>query len=264
MHEPYTDIHCHILPGIDDGAKSWDDALSMARLAAADGTSTIVATPHQLGVYSQNRGDAIRMLVAELNERLAGERIPVTVLSGGEVRIEPGLLNGVVSGELVTLGDHRRQLLLELPHELYLPLDSLMSELAARRIAVILAHPERNEGIFRQPQLAVDLVDAGCLMQITAGSLCGTMGPAYREMAEWLVHQGLVHFVATDGHGPRTRRPVLGRAYDRLLELTDLQTAEDLCCWHPARVVSGRTIAAGRRTVPRRGRRRWWSLSTSA
>ena len=264
MHELFTDIHCHLLPGIDDGAKNWDDALAMARLAADDGTSTIVATPHQLGVFSQNRGAEIRSLVAELNERLAAERIPVTVLAGGEVRIEPGILDGLVSGELVTLGDHRRHLLLELPHELYLPLDSLMGELAARRIAVILAHPERNEGILRQPQLAGELVDAGCLMQITAGSLCGTMGKGFQEMSEWLVSEGLVHLVATDAHGPRTRRPVMGRAYDRLLELTDADTAEDLCSRNPARVAAGRTIAAGRRGIPCRGRRRWWSARKSA
>jgi protein-tyrosine phosphatase len=264
MHEPFADIHCHILPGIDDGARNWDDALAMARLAADDGITTIVATPHQLGVYSQNRGAEIRVLVAELNERLAAEQIPVTVLPGGEVRIEPGLLDGLVSGELVTLGDHRRHLLLELPHELYLPLDSLMSELASRRIAVILAHPERNEGILRQPQLAGELVDAGCLVQITAGSLCGSMGSGFQEMAEWLVSEGLVHVVATDGHGPRTRRPLLGRAYERLLELTDRQTAEDLCSRHPACVAAGRPIAAGRRAIPRRGRPRWWSMSKSA
>lgn len=264
MHEPFVDIHCHLVPGIDDGAKTWDDALAMARLAADDGTTTIVATPHQLGAYGQNRGDEIRALVAELNERLAAESIPVTVLSGGEIRVESGLLDGLVSGELVTLGDHRRHLLLELPHDLYLPLDSLMSELAERRITVVLAHPERNEGILRQPELAGELVDAGCLMQITAGSLCGTMGPNVQEMSEWLVGEGLVHVVATDGHGPRSRRPLMGRAYERLVELADLQTAEDLCSRYPTRVATGRKVAAGRRSVPRRRRLSWWSARKSA
>ena len=112
MHEPFADIHCHILPGIDDGAKNWDDTLAMARLAADDGTATIVATPHQLGSWSQNRGDEIRPLVDECNERLAAEKIPLTVLAGGEIRIEPGLIDQLVTGELVTLGDHRRHVLL--------------------------------------------------------------------------------------------------------------------------------------------------------
>jgi protein-tyrosine phosphatase len=264
MHEPFVDIHCHILPGIDDGAKHWDDALGMARLATEDGTATIVATPHQLGSWSDNRGDEIRPLVAELNTRLAAEDIPLTVLAGGEIRIEPGLVEQLVTGELVTLGDHRRHVLLELPHELYFPLDGLMAELAARRITVVLAHPERNEGILRQPELAAELVDAGCLLQLTAGSLCGTMGSHAKELAELMIADGLVHVVATDGHSPRTRRPLMGRAYERICELTDLQTADDLCSRHPARIAAGRSVTAGRRTIQRRRRTSWWSGRATA
>ena len=264
MNEPFADIHCHLLPGIDDGAKHWDDALAMARLAADDGTATIVATPHQLGSWSDNGGDEIRQLVAECNERLVAENIPVTVLAGGEIRIEPGLIDQLVTGELVTLGDHRRHVLLELPHELYFPLDGLMQELAARRITVVLAHPERNEGLLRQPDLAVDLADAGCLMQLTAGSFCGTMGPHVEDMAEWMIGEGLVHIVATDGHGPRSRRPLMDRAYERICELADVETADDLCSRHPARIAAGRSVAAGRRAVQRRRRTSWWSSRKSA
>jgi protein-tyrosine phosphatase len=264
MHEPFVDIHCHILPGIDDGAKHWDDALAMARLAADDGTTTIVATPHQLGSWSKNRGDEVRQLVAECNERIAAEKIPLTVLAGGEIRIEPALIEQLVTGELVTLGDHRRHVLLELPHELYFPLDGLMDELAARRITVVLAHPERNEGILRQPDFAVDLVDTGCLMQLTAGSLCGTMGPHVEEMAEWMIAEGLIHIVSTDGHGPRTRRPLMGRAHERICELADVATADDLCGRAPARIAAGRSVITGRRTIRRHRRASWWSRRASA
>ena len=134
-----------------------------------------------------------------------------------------------------------------------------MHELAARRIAVVLAHPERNEGLLRQPDLAVDLVDAGCLMQLTAGSLCGTMGSHVHDMAEWMITEGLVHIVSTDGHSPRTRRPLMGRAYERICELTDVQTANDLCSRHPAQIAAGRTVEAGRRAVAGRRRTSWWS-----
>jgi protein-tyrosine phosphatase len=264
MDQPFTDLHCHLLPGIDDGAAHWDDTLSMARLAAEDGTATIVATPHQLGFWSQNRGDAIRQLVAECNERLAAENIRVTVLAGGEIRIEPGLIDQLVTGELVTLGDHRRHVLLELPHELYFPLDGLMQELAARRISVVLAHPERNEGLLRQPDLAVDLVDAGCLMQLTAGSLVGTMGPHIADMAEWMLTEGLAHVVSTDGHSPRMRRPLLGRAYERICTLVDVETADDLCCRIPGQIAAGRSVTAGRRAVERRRRGSWWTRRKSA
>lgn len=264
MPEPFADIHCHLLPGIDDGAKHWEDTLAMARLAADDGTETIVATPHQLGSWSHNRGDEIRALVDECNQRLASERIPVNVLAGGEIRIEPGLIDELVTGELVTLGDHRRHVLLELPHEIYFPLDSLMDDLASRRIAIVLAHPERNAGLLRQPDFVVDLVDAGCLMQLTAGSLCGTMGSHVADMSEWMIVEGLAHVVSTDGHSPRTRRPLLGRAYDRICELADVETADYLCSRNPASVAAGRSVVAGRRVVQRRRRTSWWSRRKSA
>jgi protein-tyrosine phosphatase len=264
MHEPFADIHCHILPGIDDGAKNWDESLAMARLAADDGTHTIVATPHQLGSWSHNRGDDYRPLVTELNERLQAAEIPVNVLVGGEIRIEPGLIDPLVEGELVTLGDHRRHVLLELPHELYFPIDGLMSELAARQIGVVLAHPERNEGLLRQPDIVVDLIEAGCLMQLTAGSLCGTMGPLFEEFAEWMVTEGLVHVIASDGHSPRTRRPLMGRAYERVCDLASVKMADDVCCHNPTKIAAGRTITGGRRTVDRQRRRSWWNWRKAA
>jgi protein-tyrosine phosphatase len=264
MHEPFADIHCHILPGIDDGPTNWEETLAMARLAADDGTTVIVATPHQLGSWTQNRGSEIRALAKECNDRLAAEKIPVTVLAGGEIRIEPGLLDPLVTGELVTLGDHRRHVLLELPHELYFPIDSLMQDLATRRITILLAHPERNQGLLRQPDYAVDLVDAGCLMQLTAGSIVGTMGSHAQDMAEWMITEGLVHVVSTDGHSPRVRRPLLGKAYDRICELTDVETADELCSRIPGRIAAGRTVAAGRRVVQRRRRKSWWSFRKSA
>ena len=263
MNEAYVDIHCHILPGIDDGARDWDDALAMARLAVEDGTSTIIATPHQLGSWNQNRGDDIRRLTAELNERLQAEQIPLTVLPGGEARFEAELVERIASGDVLTLGDRHRHVLVELPHELYLPLDSLLKSLVSRRISVILAHPERNQGILRQPELLGTVVDAGCLAQITAGSLCGTLGSELQQMSEWMVREGLVHIVATDAHGPRTRRPLLGRAYEKLCEIADEQTAQDLCYRIPARIAAGHTVTTGRRSVPRR-RTGWFSRREAA
>jgi protein-tyrosine phosphatase len=263
MNDHYVDIHCHILPGIDDGPRDWDDALAMARLAVEDGTTTIVATPHQLGGWPQNCGDDIRRLTAELNERLQMEQIPLTVLPGGEARYEPELLERMVRGDVLTLGDHRRHMLVELPHEMYLPLDSLLEEFASRRISAILAHPERNQGIMRKPELLGDVVDAGCLAQITAGSLCGTLGKELQQFSEWMIREGLIHVVSSDAHGPKTRRPLIGRAFERIRELVDEETALDLCCRTPARVAAGRTVTTGRRCVRRR-RTGWFSRREAA
>jgi protein-tyrosine phosphatase len=258
MTNVFVDIHCHLLPGIDDGAKDLDETLAMARLTVADGTSTVIATPHQLGNYASNRGDEIRRSVGELRRQLAARGIPLKVLPGADVRIEPGMSEGLASGEVLSLGDHRKHALLELPHELYLPLERVLSDLARRNMVGVLSHPERNEGIQRKPEIVGPLVEAGCLMQITAGSLCGSFGPDCQQLAESLLADGLVHFVATDAHGPRSRRPLMRRAYERVVELTDEATAVALCCENPALVAAGEDIPGGRRAQAK-ARRSWWT-----
>ncbi len=263
MTIPFVDIHCHLLPGIDDGAKDCGDSLAMARLAADDGITTIIATPHQLGTYGHNRGDDIRRRVAELQQRLDVAEIPLKVLPGADVRIESGMIDALLSGDVLTLGDRRRHVLLELPHELFLPLESLVDELARHRIVGILSHPERNEGILRRPEVVAPLVDGGCLLQVTAGSICGTFGPECQQMADWLLAEGLVHFVATDAHGPRSRRPMMRRAFDRVTELTDEATARELCGNNPAAVAEGLSVRSGHRTTIRR-KRRWFTSKAVA
>jgi protein-tyrosine phosphatase len=263
MNISFVDIHCHLLPGIDDGAKDWDVSLAMARLAVEDGISTVIVTPHQLGSFGGNHGEDIRLRTAELQSRLRAEGVPLAILPGADVRIEEGMVEGIVRGDVLTLGDHRRHVLLELPHDLYLPLEPVLDRLSRHHLVGILSHPERNEGILRQPQVLAPLVDAGCLLQVTAGSLCGTFGPACQQLAERFVAEGLVHFIATDAHGVRSRRPLLRRAFERVAELTDQQTAADLCCHNPGCVAVGRLVQPGRReiAVPRRG---WWQRKSVA
>lgn len=237
--QTFTDIHCHILPGIDDGAAGESESLAMAEMALADGIETIIATPHQLGANAGNSGDAIRAAVARFQTLLNQRRLPLTVLPGADVRIEPDLVGKVRRREVVTLGDHGRHVLLELPHEVYLPLDRLLAELASGGIVGILSHPERNRGILRRPGVVRRLVENGCLMQITAGSLTGEFGEASQRLAVSLVEERLVHFVATDAHGVKRRRPQMHPAFDVVARLAGETAAIDLCCRNPAAVARG-------------------------
>ncbi len=243
--EPFTDIHCHLLPGLDDGASTLDDALAMAELAVADGIETIVATPHQLGNNASNSGQTIRAAVVGFQQQLDRRRVPLCVLPGADVRIEPGLLEKIRSGEVVTLADHRRHVLLELPHGVYFPLERLLRELASAGLSGILSHPERNRGIINQPGVLRPLVEHGCLMQVTAGSLTGDFGSQVQKFAESLVSQGLVHFVATDAHGTKTRPPILRRAFRRVTKLAGENAATDLCCRNPRAVATGGAVSPG-------------------
>jgi len=258
---PLVDIHCHLLPGVDDGAADWDEARTMAEMAVADGISTLVVTPHQLGNFSRNGGQMIRAEVARLREFLDEWEIPLRVEPGADVRIEPDMIRRIQCGEVLTLADRRRHILLELPHELYLPLDRLLPLFRAAGMVGVLSHPERNMGILAQPRVVGELVAAGCLMQVTAGALIGTFGPQVEKLAKSLVRQRLVHFVATDAHGAKSRRPLLRRAFDRVVRLAGYEAAVDLCCRNPAAVVAGNHVVCSRHASPDTRRSGWlpWS-----
>ena len=249
--EPFVDIHCHLLPGIDDGASHWGDTLAMARLAVDDGIGTIVVTPHQLGSYRHNSGDDIRRRTTELQQFLDQHQVPLRVLPGADVRIEAGMTALLRTGEVLSLADCRKHVLLELPHEMYIPLEPVLAELSAARLVGILSHPERNEGLLSDPRPLDRLVDAGCLLQVTAGSLLGAFGAASQQFSESLISLGLVHFVSTDAHGVKSRRPLLRRAFERIAELSSWETACDLCCRYPGRVAEGGEVPAGRRKAKR-------------
>jgi protein-tyrosine phosphatase len=246
--EPFVDIHCHLLPAIDDGAADWEESLTMARMAVADGISVIVATPHQLGSFSHNDAPTIRVAVEQLQARLESERIPLRVLPGADVRIEADLVARLGRGEVLTLADNGHYVLLELPHEMYFPLGRLLAELSSAGYQGILSHPERNEGILADPDVLAPLVAQGCLLQITADSLRGAFGTRSKQLSEKLVDRGLVHFVSTDAHGTKRRQPLLGEAFEIVAALSDVETAHDMFCRNPACVVQGVPIAQARRS----------------
>ncbi|MBN2218408.1 MAG: hypothetical protein JW719_13620 [Pirellulales bacterium] len=261
--ETFIDTHCHLLPGVDDGAASWDDALNMARLAVADGIATAVVTPHQLGTNRQLDGPTIRTKTAHLQEFLNQNQVPLRVLPGAEVRVEPDLIDRVREGDVLTLADRGRYVLLELPHEIYLPMEDMLDNLRRAGLTGILAHVERNQGVLAQPAVVVPLIEAGCLLQVTAGSITGSFGPDVQKLACRLVERGEAHFVATDAHGPKRRRPQMRAAFQKTIDLAGYRAARDLFHNHPEAVLRDQPIRArARQTPPKRsGLGRWlpWS-----
>lgn len=257
----FVDMHCHLLPGIDDGARDWDEALAMARLAEADGIQTVIATPHQLGAYRTNdgqtiSGQVIRVRVAHLQEYLNQRNVDLRVLPGAEARIEPDLVERIRTGEVLTLADRGRCVLLEMPHDVCLPIEKLLAELNRAGMSGVLAHAERNQGILAQPSLAESLVASGCLLQVTAGSIVGAFGKQIEETALHLIRRGVVHFVATDAHSAKSRRPLMRRTFDCLVETVGHKAAVTLCCHNPAALLDDGHIepALGRPKKTMRGR----------
>ena len=244
--DAFVDIHCHLLPGIDDGSQSWEQSLEMAAIAVGDGIARIVATPHQLGNFGHNHGRLIRAKTIELQQQLDQHEVGLRVLPGADVRIEDGMIEKLCDGDVLTLADRGRHVLLELPHELFFPMDDVLARLRRANLVGILSHPERNQGLLKQPRIVESLVNHGCLMQVTCGSLMGTFGPASQQMAEWMLQQGLVHFLATDAHGPQARRPLMRRAFERAAQLVGEEIATDLCCRNPSAVVAGEELLVSR------------------
>ena len=240
--EPFIDIHCHLLPGLDDGPAAWEESLQMAEMAAAEGIAAIVATPHQLGNHPQVSAENIRIQTARLQRLLQQSGVALEILPGADVRIDPDLTAKFLNGQVLTLADQRRHVLLELPHELYIPLDRLLADLRKAGLTGILSHPERNQGIINQPKVLADLVGQGCLLQVTAGSLMGTFGSKIRNFAEYMVQQGFVDFIASDAHGTKHRTPQLRDAFERVAKLVGLDTAVQLFCRNPACVRAGTPI----------------------
>jgi protein-tyrosine phosphatase len=208
------DLHSHLLPGIDDGSKDLAMSLAMARVAAADGITTIACTPHILpGVYN-NSGPAIRRAVARLAESIAKAGIPITLVTGADVHIAPDLEAQLRDGRVLTLNDSR-YLLLEPPHHVLPPrFEDLIFELQAAGYFPILTHPERLSWLEGHYDLIGRLVSSSVLMQITAGSVMGRFGRRPRYWAERMLDEGLCHLLATDAHNTEQRAPRMAEARD--------------------------------------------------
>ncbi|MBI3979626.1 MAG: hypothetical protein HY331_15710 [Chloroflexi bacterium] len=252
------DIHHHILPDVDDGAETIEEAVAMARAAAADGISTIVATPHSSQWGYDCTRDATARRVAELQQRLAAEEVPVEVLVGVEAYMTPDLVRLLDAGHVFPLAGSR-YLLVELPMHQYPPCtDQLLFEIQLRGIVPILAHPERNASIQRDPQRFWNLVDRGILAQMNAASLTGTFGREARETARKLLQHGLIHFLATDAHTSRgARRPVLTEGLDEASTILGGVPAQALVQERPAAIVANADLVVAPPEPFRTGWRSW-------
>jgi protein-tyrosine phosphatase len=195
------DVHSHVLPGVDDGARGVDESIAMARAAARGGVTTIVATPHISDAY-ENGAQEIVERVSVLRTALCTAEVEITILPGGEVAC--GRLGRLSDDELaqVTIGGRSRYVLLEPP---FRPLAGgglgpYVRALHARGFRAVIAHAERCPDT-ADPERLLPLVRAGALAQVTAGSLLGEFGERPRQAARQLLDAGLAHVIASDAHG---------------------------------------------------------------
>lgn len=235
------DIHTHILPGIDDGVATEDDAVAFARVAAGDGVTTIVATPHYRdGFYINPRAEVLER-VAALSRRLAAEGVPLRVLPGAEIHICPDLVERVHSGHAPTLADNGRTILFELSMSQYpFDLENVVYGLRLAGLQVVFAHPERIRYFQDDVRRYEALVRQGAFGQITTGSILGSFGDDVRDFSRELLEKRLVHAIASDAHNLRSRTPVLADAVGAAARIVGDELAARMVTEFPQAFVEGR------------------------
>lgn len=247
------DLHSHILPGLDDGARSLGDALGMARTAVADGIATIAATPHVRSDFPTS-ASAMEGAVDSLRTAFAEEGIELELLRGGEIALDR--LDLISADELARfgLGGNPVYVLLEFPYEGWpVALPSIVLGLRARGVTPVIGHPERSRAVQADPERLRPIVLSGALCQLTAASLDGRLGRRNRDAAFDLLERGLAHLVASDAHTPDIRGIGMSGAADAV---GDAALARWLTETVPAAIVAGEPAPANPVPVRRPSRLR--------
>ncbi|MFW4410102.1 tyrosine-protein phosphatase [Lactiplantibacillus argentoratensis] len=250
----YVDLHCHLLPGLDDGPQQLDQAVEMARQAVGDGIRYVLATPHHLDRHYQNAGPAVERAVIEFQAELQQQQIPLTIFAGQEVHLRDDLVT--TQSQLLGIDAGRRYLLLELPHE-QVPhyTAQVIFELLQHGTTPVIAHPERNAQIMARPEQLYDLVQQGCLAQLTAASLVGQFGKAVKSTALELVECGLVQVLASDAHFMARRGFMMRAGYQALARLDGRNPA--YFATNARLLLNGDPVVLGEVLRPKQRRKFW-------
>lgn len=235
------DLHCHLLPGIDDGPETPRETLRLCRIAVADGITHAIVTPHIHPGRWANTKQSIARDCARLRRALAKREIPLQVGFAAEVRLTDALIQQVETDEIPFYGevDGYRVMLLEFPHGHIIPgSDKLVRWLLARKVRPLIAHPERNRQSMKDPGLLQPFVEMGCWLQLTAGSVLGHFGERARTLAKQLLDEDMVTVLASDGHNAGARQPVLSAAFAHISERYGEKRALRLMLDNPDRIAA--------------------------
>lgn len=223
---PLVDIHCHLLAGLDDGPRTPEDALEMCRLAYADGTRMLAAGAHQSEHWPANTPERIREASHQLAHSLREHQLPLTVFPCAEVMVQPDIDIAWQQKQLLSVADRGDYLLIEMPHGLFVDLRDIVARLQQAEVRPILAHPERSPELLHDEGAIEELIQAGCLVQVSAKSV--TQPASHREeraLKDWF-KRGIVHFLGSDGHSPRRRLPKLADAYRQVVHWAGASVAD--------------------------------------
>jgi protein-tyrosine phosphatase len=238
------DLHCHILPGLDDGPETLAEAVAMCRAAAADGIGTIVAAPHfKPGKYEYTEA-GILGAVDRLSGEVAEQGLNIRILLGAEVNVSPEMRASLIPGGYLTINYGRYFLAEFRPLSVPDRWDAFLLSFLDAGMTPIIAHPERNAWFVQHPEALAAAVHSGLLLQITAISITGGFGPETRDFSVHLLRQNLVHVIASDAHSARLRPPQLAEAVALAADVIGRERAEALVTANPQAIIESRPIPA--------------------
>ena len=234
------DIHCHILPEVDDGPKSWETAEAMCRMAAADGIEHMVATPHANDRYFYDR-EYLFGLLHDLQQRI-GETPKLSLGCDFHLSLE-NMQSALVAPERYRIGSSRYLLVEFSNFSIPVQIDDWLGQMVELGTRPIITHPERNPILQQTGGRVLQWVELGCAVQLTASALTGSWGAKARETAQWLLKEKAVHFLATDAHDTVRRPPVLSEARKIVAKQFGEELADALVEGNPCAVVNDRLLA---------------------
>jgi protein-tyrosine phosphatase len=233
------DIHCHILPEVDDGPKSWETAETMCRMAVQDGIEHIVATPHANDRYFYDR-EYLSALLQNLQRRI-GETPKLNLGCDFHLSYE-NLQSAMTTPERYCIGN-TRYLLVEFSNfSIPAQMDEWLTQIHEKRITPIITHPERNPILQQSAARVLQWVALGCAVQVTASAITGAWGARARQCAEWLLKEKAVHFLATDAHDTERRPPILSKARSIIAKEFGEEVAQALVAGNPGAVVKDQPL----------------------
>lgn len=217
-----VDLHSHILPGVDDGSPDMSHSLELAHAAVADGVTHMLLTPHHMdGSYVNHKADVIYK-TQEFQDTLVANDIPLKVFPGQEVHLTDKLLDAIDHDDILFADAGNHYLMLELPHT-HVPeyfMKNILPELQSRDIVPVIVHPERNQGIQRDHDLLYQMVEAGCLTQLTASSYVDVFGEEVTKLTQKIIGANLGTTFSSDAHNMKGRRTQMTPAYRKLASHT--------------------------------------------
>lgn len=234
------DIHCHLLPGIDDGPKNLGQALQLAQAAVDNGITYSVVTPHIHPGRFDNSKSIIESRTAEFRDALLSAGIPLAIGIAAEVRLSPEILTMIERGEIPFYGctDGYRTMLLEFPHSHIPPgSDNLVELLLKRKIKPVIAHPERNKDIIRDLAKLMPFVEMGCILQLTASAVAGMFGEKPFHCARKILEIDALKILATDAHNMHGRAPKLREGRNAVAGILGEQAANDMVFANPQAII---------------------------